>query len=298
MFERDLDFFLRHLSLERGLARNTVAAYGSDLEDFFRFLENAGVSSLPQVGRETILDYLGEKKDAGMESATVARRLVTIKLAFRFFLDEKLIPENPAAIMDSPRLWQLLPDFLSSEEVVRLLEVNPPDPDQPLVCRNRAMLELLYSSGLRVSELADLPLSAVLREDGMLRVFGKGSKTRMVPIGGVALEILDTYLRFARPELVKDPREAHIFLSKSGRRLDRERIWAVVRDSAAAAGIVKNVHPHTLRHSFASHLLENGADLRVIQEMLGHADIATTEIYTHVDASRLGAIHRKFHPRG
>ncbi len=298
MFESNLDFFLRHLSLERALSRNTVAAYGSDLEDFFHYLKSLGISSLDRVDRDTIIDYLGEKKDAGMESTTIARRLVTIKLAFRFFLEEGLVKENPAAIMDSPRLWKLLPDFLSAEEVSRLLEVNPPDPENPLLCRNRAMLELLYASGLRVSELADLPLSAILWEDSMLRVVGKGSKTRMVPAGEIALDILKIYLEEARPQLLKNPREAHVFLSKNGRRLDRERIWGIVRDSALAAGITKNVHPHTLRHSFASHLLENGADLRVIQEMLGHADIATTEIYTHIDSSRLGAIHRKFHPRG
>ncbi len=298
MLEDKIKFFTTHLILERSLAENTVAAYESDLRSFDSFLKSQNIASPEAVTRETILDYLGALRDDEMECSTVARHLVSLKIFFRFLHDEELLPEDPAALMDSPRLWRLLPDFLSAGEVSKLLEAYGDDTGNLLEFRNRAILELLYSSGLRVSELASLQLSEVAWNEEMLRVTGKGSKTRMVPVGKVALSFLKRYVEKVRPELVRDSRSGVVFLSKNGRMLDREWIWSLVCRAAELSGIRKNVHPHTLRHSFASHLLENGADLRVIQEMLGHADIATTEIYTHVDSSRLGAIHKKFHPRG
>ena len=298
MMEHNLQHFLQYLVSERGLARHSVDAYRADLEDFIDYLRARGVSSFAGADRAMLVDYLGDCRDAGMETATVARRLVSIKLLFRFLTDEKLLERDESRVMDSPKLWRILPDFLSAEDVAALIGVFSDRSGDALELRNRAIMELLYSSGLRVSEIASLPLSAVDFDTEIVRVTGKGSKTRVVPVGKIALQLLRRYLEAARPELAeKNPRAAELFLSRNGRRLDRERIWGIVKEAALLAGISKNVHPHTLRHSFASHLLENGADLRVIQEMLGHADISTTEIYTHIDKSRLAAIHRKFHPR-
>ena len=299
MFERDFDDFLQYLTIERGLSRNTAAAYRHDLKDFAEWLSEHGIESFRDAGREMIVDYLDfEHSERAMEPATLARRLVSIKMLYRHLAEEGILPENPAEVLDSPKLWHALPDFLSVSEVDALLKAWSPDGD-PLELRNRSMLELLYASGLRVSELTHLPLTAPDFESGLVRVTGKGDKTRVVPVGQTALELLKRYLAEARPVLAeKNPASPYVFLSRHGKRLDRERVWAVVKEAAVRAGIQKDIHPHTLRHSFASHLLANGADLRVIQEMLGHADIATTEIYTHVDASRLHEIHRKFHPRG
>jgi integrase/recombinase XerD len=298
LFEHHLKHFIQYLVTERGLARNSVSAYASDIESLIAYLQSLKLASFGEVTRTQLVDYLADGRERGLETATVARHLVSIKLLFRFLAGEKLIPSDEAALMDSPKLWRLLPDFLSPAEVDALLAVFPDDGKDPLLLRNRAIMELLYSSGLRVSELAGLPLSAVDFDTEMLRVVGKGSKTRIIPAGRVALRLLRRYLELARPLLAaKKPSAPQLFLSRTGRKLTREWIWTMVKTAARAAGIEKNVHPHTLRHSFASHLLENGADLRVIQEMLGHADIATTELYTHIDRGRLAAVHRKFHPR-
>ncbi len=297
MLEHNLKHFLQYIVTEKGLARNSVAAYERDLSDFVRYLSDSRISSFAAVSRDIIIDYLGGLRENGMESATIARRLVSIKLILRFLASEKLIPSDVTAVMDSPKLWRILPDFLSVSEVDAMLNVYPAKGD-PLEVRNRTILELLYASGLRVSEIADLPVSAIDFDTETVRIVGKGSKTRIVPVGRFALRSLANYLNTARPLLADaNPQAPWLILSKNGKRLDRIRIWNIVRDAALQSGIVKNVHPHTLRHSFASHLLENGADLRVIQEMLGHSDIATTEIYTHVNKSRLSQIHRQFHPR-
>ncbi|AVM45329.1 site-specific tyrosine recombinase XerD [Victivallaceae bacterium BBE-744-WT-12] len=299
MFERDFTDFLRYLTIERGLSRNTADAYRRDLEDYAAWLTARSIDSFREVKRETIVNYLNfGHSERAMEPATLARRLVAIKMLYRHLEEEGLIKENPAAVLESPKLWRVLPDFLTVSEVNAFLNAWP-EKGTALELRNRTMLELLYASGLRVSELTNLPLAAPDFDNHLVRVTGKGEKTRMVPVGEAALELLQRYLAEARPVLAaKNPASPFVFLSRNGRQLDRERVWAVVKEAAARAGIKKNIHPHTLRHSFASHLLANGADLRVIQEMLGHADIATTEIYTHVDAARLRETHRKFHPRG
>ena len=299
MFDRDLNLFIDYLVTERGLSSNTTAAYRSDLEEFRDWLTERGFKEWSQVDREAILDYLDAERDLGRETATLARRLVAVKMLSRFLTEEGILKKDVTAVMDSPKLWRILPDFLSEAEVDAFLKAVPASVKEPFEMRNRAILEVLYSSGLRVSELARLPLTAVDFDNELLRVVGKGSKTRIVPIGKVALRTLRRYLADVRPLLAeKNPRSPYVFLSKSGRPLNREWIWNVVKVAAARAGIHKNIHPHTLRHSFASHLLAHGADLRVIQEMLGHADISTTEIYTHIDSNRLAAIHHKFHPRG
>jgi len=200
-------------------------------------------------------------------------------------------------VMDSPKLWRILPEFMSAQEVEALLNAFSSSAKDPLEFRNRCILELMYACGLRVSETANLKIGDINFDENVVRAFGKGSKERIVPIGRTARELIKRYLENARPLLVKDNSETALFLSNHGRKLDRIRIWEVVKLAAERANIRKNIHPHTLRHSFASHMLENGADLRVIQEMLGHADISTTQIYTHVDQRRLLEVHRKFHPR-
>ena len=297
--EKEIDDFLAWLILERGLRENTELAYGTDLRDAAAGFRAAGVKSWSGLTRDHVLDYLDWLRELGDAPTTLARRLISIKLICRYLAAEGRIPADITAVMDSPRLWQLLPDFLTVNEVEALLTAFDNDPEDPLEMRNRAIMELLYSSGLRVSELTELPLGAVDFDNEFIRVTGKGEKTRVVPVGRPAQRMLRKYLTEVRPVLAdKNPHAEWVFLSKNGRILDRERVWGVVKLAAERAGITKNIHPHSLRHSFASHLLANGADLRVIQEMLGHADIATTEVYTHVDKRRLASVHHKFHPRG
>ena len=294
---RMLEHFCGYLIMERGLSRNSVSAYKSDLTDFLEFQEQAGRSSPDQISRDDILDYLGNLRDSGMEAASIARKLVSIKIFFRYLFQEHLIKQNVTSVMDSPKLWRILPEFLSAQEVDAMMRVYPVNAKDFLAIRNRAILEMMYASGLRVSELVNLKTSSVNFETSVVRVLGKGSKERIVPVGHLALQALSRYLTKSRPYLLKSPLEETLFLSDHGRKLNRERIWGIIKETARLAGIEKNIHPHTLRHSFASHLLENHADLRVIQEMLGHADISTTQIYTHVDQRQLLAVHRKFHPR-
>lgn len=291
-----LQLFKTHISVEKGLSQNTVSSYCSDIKDFWTFL---GAGTNPDnVSRENILNYLTSCKEKGMESSTIARRLVSIKVLFRFLYAEKLIREDVTDIMDSPKLWRLLPDMLSPQEMESFLKAFPDNPQEPLLFRNRVILETMYACGLRVSETANLEIGFLHFDEGVLRVFGKGSKERIVPIAPYTAGLLKTYIFEVRPKFSSNTApDAKVFLSKTGKILDRERIWAIVKDAAKIAGISKNIHPHTLRHSFASHLLENGADLRIIQELLGHSDIGTTQIYTHVDQSRLITAHKKFHPR-
>jgi len=295
--ERILSHFTGYLSIERGCGKNTVVSYRSDLEDFIVFLRAHGIGAFTGVDRDVITDYLGDCKDRGLESSSIARRLVAIKALFKYLFQERIVPNDITDVMSSPKLWRILPDFLSSAEVEALINAFPKNAKDPLTLRNRCILELLYSSGLRVSECAGLKNGTIRFDEGLVRVFGKGSKERLVPVGRMALEMLKIYLEKARPQLLKTKESPALFLSYRGEPLDRERIWQVVKEAAKIAGITKSIHPHTLRHSFASHLLENGADLRVIQEMLGHADISTTQIYTHIDSRRLLAVHKQFHPR-
>lgn len=293
-----LTFFINYLIAERGLAANSVHAYNSDLCDFVNYLEDNSVKTFSEVDRDIIFEYLSMLKDMGKEGTTIARRLISIKLLMRYLVMEKFITHDVTGVMDSARIWTILPDFLTEDEVDRMLNVFPCSQKEPLLFRNRAILELLYASGLRVSEAADLNVNALDFENETVRVYGKGGKTRLVPCARNTLMLLRRYIAVSRVLLDVSGTAKYLFLSHNGRRLDRERIWGIVKQAAALADIKKNVHPHSLRHSFASHLLANGADLRVIQEMLGHSNIATTEIYTHVDKARLGNIHKNFHPRG
>lgn len=290
-----LDQFLDYVSLERGLSGHTRSAYASDLRSFLRFLQSRSQQSLNAVTRKQILDFLMWEKEHGLASSSLSRRLVSIRIFFRYLQQEGLLTTNVTDTMDSPKLWKVLPETLSPREVERLLA--GPRTERKYGPRDAALLETLYGTGLRVSELVNLQLDDVHFDAGYVRCMGKGSKERLVPIGGAAMESVRRYLQELRPKLVRTPQERTLFLSNRGRRFQRQTVWKLIKEHAREAGITKRISPHTLRHSFASHLLINEAPLRVIQEMLGHADIATTQIYTHVDQSRLKSIHAKFHPR-
>ena len=290
-----LDQFLDYVLLERGLSAHTRDAYGADLERFLKHLRGASVRSLNSVTRNHILSFLMDEKERGIATTSIARRLVAIKVFFRYLAQEGLLKENVTEAMDSPKLWKVLPDALSYEEVERLL--LQPDATNPLGVRDRAILETFYGSGLRVSEICGLTLDGLQSEAGYLRCVGKGNKERVVPVSNTALQSVEQYLGEVRPLHTQDDDMRILFLTRRGTGFSRKGMWKLIKQHARDAGIGKNVTPHTLRHSFATHLLSNGAPLRIIQEMLGHADIATTQIYTHVDSSRLKSVHEQFHPR-
>jgi integrase/recombinase XerD len=290
--------FAGYILMEKGLSKNTVSAYTADIRFFIEYLKENEINDFAEVTRNDILYFLEDSSDKGIESASLSRRLVSIKVFYRYLVQEKIIKTDITDVMTSPKLWRLLPDFLSPDEVNALLQVYSNRVKDPLTLRNRTILELMYSCGLRVSETVNLRLDNLKFDEGIIRVTGKGNKERIVPIGLPAERLLQKYLDNVRPELLKENiDESIVFLSNNGRILDRERVWGIIKEAAKLAGIKKNIHPHTLRHSFASHLLANGADLRVIQEMLGHADISTTQIYTHVDQDRLKSVLQQFHPR-
>ena len=291
-----VDAFLDHLTVERGLAPNTRLAYGDDLSQFAEFLRRRQIAHINSVQRQHVTDYLMEQRKRGLSTRSVSRHLAAIRMFCRFLYREKLLASDVTQIINSPKLWRLLPQTLDYHEIERLLAA--PKTRTKLGLRDRAMLELMYASGLRVSEVARLTLSEINFEAGFLRTMGKGRKERIVPVGKQAINWLNRYVRDARPALMKEAsNRGEVFLSTRGTPLSRKTIWHLIKRYVRIAGISKNVTPHTLRHSFATHLLENGGDLRVIQEMLGHADIATTQIYTHVDQRRLKDTHYRFHPR-
>lgn len=290
-----ITMFLDYVILERGLSERTRQAYERDLVSFDAYLTARGLSSLNDVTRDQIVDYLMEERDRGLSVNTISRRLVAIKVYFAFLHREGLLGRNVTEVMESPRLWKVLPGMLSQREVGRLLAA--PRGDSVYAIRDRAILELLYATGMRVSELASLTLEALHFDDGYVRCTGKGNKVRIVPFGDAARERLQTYLSDTRPWFEQGGASRYVFLTRRGKLFSRKSLWRLVKDYARTVGIEKSVSPHTLRHSFASHLLANGAPLRVIQEMLGHADIATTQVYTHIDQQRLKSVHHAFHPR-
>jgi len=290
-----LDRFLDYLALERGLSENTRMAYAADLRSFLAFLGRRRVALLNQVRRADILAYLTEEKDRGLNTNSLARRLVALKMFFRFLQQEALLSRNVAEAMSSPRLWKLLPGTLSEKEVDALLAA--PRRNRRLGLRDQAVLETFYGSGLRVSELAGLRLEDLHLDEGYLRCVGKGNKERVVPLGKKARDCIQPYLAELRPQLARQQETQTLYLTRQGKPFSRKGLWKMIKAYARVAGITKKVSPHTLRHSFASHLLAHGAPLRIIQEMLGHADIMTTQIYTHVDPSRLKSVHSQFHPR-
>jgi len=287
--------FQTYISIERGLSINTRKAYTNDIQQFLDALEAKKIPTIEIVGRKQILDHLLALKTSGIATSSISRHLVSIKIFFRYLLQEGIILQNVTDTMDSPRLWKILPDTLSTQEVDRLLQA--PDLRTPLGLRNYAILELLYATGMRVSELTHLKLSDLQLPDTSIRCIGKGQKERIIPLSKKSIKTLYRYLEETRPLLTLDPQTPNLFLTRNGNPLSRQRLWQIIKTLTKKAGIQKNISPHTLRHSFASHLLHNGAPLRIIQELLGHADIATTQIYTHVHPDRLKTIHQNFHPR-
>ncbi|TYO99704.1 tyrosine recombinase XerD subunit [Geothermobacter ehrlichii] len=291
-----LDRFLNYLLVEKGLSSNTLDAYGRDLAQYLEFLEQDGITTLAAIRSAHVLGYLARLRKRGLSARSRARKLVSLRQFHRYLVQEGLTADDPTARIEAPKNLPPLPKSLTQDEVERLLA--SPVGDEPLALRDRAMLEVLYATGLRVSELVSLELGQLQLDAGFLRAFGKGSKQRIVPLGEPATEALIRYLAEGRPCLVGDRRQEKVFLNRSGLGLTRQGFWKMMKRRAAMAGITKNITPHTLRHSFATHLLDNGADLRSVQTMLGHADISTTQIYTHVSRERLRRIHEKHHPRG
>ena len=297
--ERDIERFIRYLAVEKGLSDNYQLSVRRALDHLAEWLENErGVTDPGQVTLDHLTAYLAHRRlDDRVASSSLRVNLIGIKIFFRHLAGKGKVSEDVAEGIDSPKVEKYLPETLNELSVKKLLEASRED-SRPLARRDTAILELLYSSGLRVSELVNARLENIYLEDGAIRVTGKGNKTRVVPVGSAALEALNCYLEGERLSLVSRQSGNEIFLSKWGKKLTTTRIWQIVKQRAKLAGIEQNVYPHLLRHSFATHLLGNGADLRVIQELLGHADISTTQIYTHVDQKQLRDVHRKFHPRG
>jgi len=291
-----VDRYINYLLVEKGLAAKTIEAYSLDLSEFLNFLRQAGIDQVTSVDPAVLLKHLISLRDSGLGPRSRARHLVTLRGFFRFLVHEKLLTQDPSRLIDMPKSGLRLPDVLSVKDVEKLL--NAPDPGKPKEARDAAMIELLYAAGLRVSELVNLKVRDVNLEAGFVRVFGKGSKERVVPIGLYAKEKINTYLETFRPLLLKTHISPHLFVGRAGKPMTRQGFWKLLRQYVQRAGIHKNVTPHSLRHSFASHLLERGADLRAVQIMLGHVDISTTQIYTHVARERLKIVHEQFHPRG
>lgn len=290
--QQQIDRFLSYLGAEKGLSVQTLAAYGSDLALFVRFLDKSKIVALSSVGQEQIIAFLSQVKKEGYASSSMSRFLISLKVFFRFMKREKLISSDPTFYLESPKIWQLIPQVLTVDEVERLLQA--PDAKTERGVRDKALLLLLYACGLRVSELCGLLLHDL--DNGSLRVRGKGGKERMVPIAARALEAVDDYL-LIYCEMRTQEDNPPLFLNEKGKRMNRSCVWRKIKHYAKLAGISKSISPHTLRHSFATHLLENGADLRVIQELLGHASVSTTDRYTHISNKHLEGAFAAFHPK-
>ncbi len=291
-----IEQFLQYLIVEKGLSPNTLAAYAADLKRYSEFLKNRGRRSFEEVVRQDILDFLAARKRNGLSSRSLARQIATLRNVYRFLNREKILTTDPTQNIESPRDWKRLPKTLAIAEVERLL--NLPKGTTPSAVRDDAMIELMYATGLRVSELTALPLQAVNTVAGYVLATGKGSKQRIVPMGDMAIQKIKTYLETARAKLTKGQASDRIFVNRSGHGLTRQGCWKLLKKYVRRAGMRRSISPHMLRHSFATHLLERGADLRSVQAMLGHADLSTTQIYTQVTRHRLKQIHQRLHPRG
>lgn len=290
------DQFINYLLVEKGLAAHTIESYSLDLTRFFDFLTQNDIADISQTDTAVILSHLIALRKSGLEARSRARHLVTLRGFYRFLIEEKIIKHNPIKIIDLPKSTLKLPDVLSIPEVQQLLKAS--ETITPLGKRNAAMLELLYAAGLRVSELINIKVNDVNLEVGFVRVFGKGSKERIVPMGSHANEKIKDFILAGRPLLLKGMGSHFLFVARAGKPMTRQGFWKILKQHCLKTGLTKNITPHTLRHSFASHLLEGGADLRSVQLMLGHVDISTTQIYTHVAREHLIKIHAQYHPRG
>ena len=290
-----LDSFLSYLVVEKGLSENTLESYGRDLKKFLLFIKSRGITSAREIKYGDILDFMIHSREEGLNATTIVRSMVSIKQFFKYLLSEKVLSEDPTAHIKTPKMKKAIPGVISLDDVESIL--GAPDESTPEGLRDAAMLEILYATGIRVSELIGLKLNDVNFELGFVVVYGKGSKERVVPIGDKAREKLLSYLRDSRPALLKGRESKALFVTRRGAGMTRQGFWKIIKAQALKSGVTKKISPHTLRHSFATHLLERGADLRTIQVMLGHSDISTTQIYTHVESERLKEIHKKYHPR-
>jgi integrase/recombinase XerD len=296
-FAEAIDRFILYLATERGLSENYQLSTRRSLETFADWANKRKQLFSPgKIELAELTQYLASEKERGLAPASMKLIVVALKIFFRFLKMRSMTEKDPAELLTLPRLTHFLPETLNQVQVNCLLEINVPG--RPFPLRDRAILELFYASGLRISELTGARLENLNLQERIIRVVGKGSKTRLVPIGRAACDAIDQYLTRERVHLVGRKTGNEVFLSRHGKKLTTQRVWQIIKEIAASAGFDTNVYPHLLRHSFATHLLANGADLRVIQELLGHADISTTQIYTHVDQSRLKSIHKQFHPRG
>ncbi|SFA72690.1 tyrosine recombinase XerD subunit [Lentibacillus halodurans] len=297
MLKPAFDDFFHYLLVERGVSDNTLKSYQRDLKNYMQYIEKVSLKSgWNEIGRPDIMGFLHKLKEDGKSPATLARTISSIRSFHHFLIREQLVDHDASIHIETPKKERKLPAALSSQDVDALLKI---DGNTPLIIRNKAMLELMYATGLRVTELVSLKVSDLHLTMGFVRCVGKGSKERIVPLGDVAKKTVDNYLQNAREGLVKRRRQDQnaLFVNQHGRPLSRQGFWKILKGIARDAGIQKQITPHTLRHSFATHLLENGADLRSVQEMLGHADISTTQIYTHITKTRLKDIYQSYHPR-
>ncbi|MFH0965583.1 MAG: site-specific tyrosine recombinase XerD [Planctomycetota bacterium] len=292
---RSVHDFLAYLDVERGLSSNTLLAYRRDLAAFLRFLEGRRMGDLAKVSREDLISFLMALKGRGRSGTSVARALSSVRSFFRFLVLEGRLGRNPAEHVDTPHTWRNLPDAPALRAVETIIDAA--SGDSAIEQRDRAILETLYSLGARASEVVDLRAESVNLDYGFVRCMGKGSKERLIPLGGPCRDAIRRYLADSRRVLDRTGRDDHLFLSRSGRKLTREMIWKIVRKYARRAGVWDKIGPHSLRHAFATHMLERGADLRTVQELLGHSSISTTQVYTHVDRARLRAVHKRYHPR-
>lgn len=295
MLQNELEDYLHFLRIERGLAENTLNSYHRDLFHYMEYLfKEKEKTDWNQVTRQDILHFLYLLKDNGKSTATISRHISSIRSFHQFLIREQVVTQDASLHIEKPKSDRTLPDVLSQAEVAKLLEI---DNSTLLGSRTKAMFELLYATGLRVTEMITLKTDDIHLMMGFVQCFGKGSKERIVPLGDTAKHAIEEYLQHARPQLVKQQATSTLFVNRRGRPLTRQGFWKILKKFALEAGIRKNITPHTLRHSFATHLLENGADLRIVQEMLGHEDISTTQIYTHVTKSRLKDMYKAYHPR-
>ena len=290
-----LERFRDYLALEAGNSGNTVASYLRDITRLAEYATSRGAKTPNQLSAAQLREFIYFLKDVGLATTTIGRQISAIRTYFKFLVGEGLAARDPSERLESPKRWRTLPAVLSVPEVEQLLQA--PNTDEPLAIRDRAMLEFAYATGVRVSELVALKLQDILFEDGVARVFGKGAKERLVPVGRRALGAVSLYAREIRPTLDRGHGRGVLFLNARGTPLSRVGAWGVIKANARRAGLAKRVTPHTLRHTFATHLLEGGADLRAVQEMLGHVDLATTQLYTHIDRDYLRTVHKSYHPR-
>ncbi len=290
-----IDSFLDYLSVERALAKNTIVAYRADLNLYLDFINQRGILVLSKATKNDIVEFMLFQKSQGISPTSISRRLAAIRMFHRFLARERVLKSDPTTLIDSPKLWKKVPDTLSLNEVEAL--ISQPDLRDHQGARDKSILETLYATGMRVSELSNLKTNNVNLDIGFLRCIGKGNKERIIPLGKKAIQSINRYLEFSRQHFLKQKTSEFLFISRCGAKLSRQSVWKLIKRYALEAKIKKSIKVHTLRHSFATHLLERGADLRSVQEMLGHSNISTTQIYTHIDKERLKTIHKMFHPR-